>query len=225
MADNKELLILRLEGLLQSWGECSKWDFRDSGAMPTKSGIVGLIGCAMGAERGSQALSELSQAISVAVRGDRPGVKYIDYQTVTGDPLMAASGGPRVGSNTFISPRAYLQDASFTVFIEADEYWIGTIITALAYPKWSMFLGRKCCVPSRPVFQEVTDQFESIMDAVQHYPAAPRARFPMSFECEIPQPNAVSVVRPDDLIGSDRKFASRRVWRGIVERETEDVSE
>ena len=43
MAENKKLLVLCLEGVLQSWGEDAKWDIRDSSDMPTKSGIVGLI--------------------------------------------------------------------------------------------------------------------------------------------------------------------------------------
>ena len=43
MAETKQLLVLRLDGPLQSWGENAKWDFRDSSTMPTKSGIVGLL--------------------------------------------------------------------------------------------------------------------------------------------------------------------------------------
>ena len=66
MAERKNLLILRLEGALQSWGENAKWDFRDSSSMPTKSGIVGLLGCAMGLERNSEVLAELAQNIAVA---------------------------------------------------------------------------------------------------------------------------------------------------------------
>ena len=92
MAERKHLLILRLEGAMQSWGENAKWDFRDSSTMPTKSGIVGLLGCAMGEERGSQVLLELARSITVAVRADRPGAKFVDFQTVQGDPLMAATG-------------------------------------------------------------------------------------------------------------------------------------
>ena len=82
MAEKKQLLVLRLDGPLQSWGENAKWDFRDSSTMPTKSGIVGLLGCAMGVERSSPVLVELAQSITVAVRADRPGVKFVDFQTV-----------------------------------------------------------------------------------------------------------------------------------------------
>ena len=46
-----ELMMLRLEGLLQSWGESSAWDNRGTASIPTKSGIVGLLACAMGLHR------------------------------------------------------------------------------------------------------------------------------------------------------------------------------
>ena len=42
-----EILLLRLEGPLQSWGGRARWDVRDTGRIPTKSGIVGLLGCAL----------------------------------------------------------------------------------------------------------------------------------------------------------------------------------
>lgn len=44
MEEKKTLLILRLEGALQSWGDHSKWDVRDSGDFPSKSGVVGVRG-------------------------------------------------------------------------------------------------------------------------------------------------------------------------------------
>ena len=43
-----KIMLLRLEGVLQSWGERSRWDHRDTSDMPTKSALIGLLGCAMG---------------------------------------------------------------------------------------------------------------------------------------------------------------------------------
>ena len=76
MDDKKALIVLVLDGALQSWGDHSKWDDRDSGDFPTKSGVVGLIACAMGIERGSTELAELSDAIRMAVRADRPATQF-----------------------------------------------------------------------------------------------------------------------------------------------------
>lgn len=223
MAENKTFLILRLEGPLQAWGESAKWDFRDSSTMPTKSGIVGLIGCAMGAERGSEVLVELAQAITVAVRADRSGVKFVDFQTVQGDPLMAATGKPKTTGNTILSPHAYLQDASFTVFIETTDAWRERIAAALENPKWCMYLGRKNCVPSRPILPHV-EEFADMGDALEHYPAAERADASMTYEWEMPDSTAASLLRPDELVGANRRFGLRRVWRGSVKRkEVRDV--
>lgn len=224
MEERKTILVLRLEGVLQSWGENAKWDFRDSSTMPTKSGIVGLLGCAMGEERGSQVLVELAQSITVAVRADRPGVKFVDFQTVQGNPLRTADGGKR-SNNTFLSPHAYFQDACFTVFIDTTAEWQQRIVSALENPRWCMYLGRKNCVPSRPI---LADRMEAadLMEALKVYPPAERAGKTMTYECEHPDSTAASIQRPDDLIGTNRQFQLRRVWRGSVERkEEQDVSD
>ncbi|MBQ2854850.1 MAG: type I-E CRISPR-associated protein Cas5/CasD [Oscillospiraceae bacterium] len=224
MEERKTILVLRLEGPLQSWGENAKWDFRDSSTMPTKSGIVGLLGCAMGQERGSQVLVELAQSITVAIRADRPGAKFVDFQTVQGKPLKTADGGKR-SNNTILSPHAYLQDACFTVFIDTTPEWQQRIISALENPRWCMYLGRKNCVPSRPI---LADRMEAadLMEALKEYPPAERAGKTMTYECEHPDSTAASIQRPDDLIGTNRQFQLRRVWRGSVERkEEQDVSD
>lgn len=224
MEERKTILVLRLEGPQQSWGENAKWDFRDSSTMPTKSGIVGLLGCAMGQERGSQVLLELARSITVAVRADRPGVKFVDFQTVQGKPLRTADGGKR-SNNTFLSPHAYLQDACFTVFIDTTAEWQQRIVSALENPRWCMYLGRKNCVPSRPI---LADRMEAadLMEALKVYPPAERAGKTMTYECEIADSTNASLLRPDDLVGANRQFQLRRVWRGSVERkEEQDVSD
>ena len=225
MEERKTILVLRLEGPLQSWGENAKWDFRDSSTMPTKSGIVGLLGCAMGQERGSQVLVELAQSITVAIRADRPGAKFVDFQTVQGDPLMAATGKPKTTGNTILSPHAYLQDASFTVFIDTSPEWQQRIVSALENPRWCMYLGRKNCVPSRPILANRMEAAD-LMEALKEYPAAERAGKTMTYECELPVGMASSIQRPDDLIGVKRKFQKRWVWRDTVPRkEEQDVSD
>ena len=219
MAERKNLLILRLEGALQSWGENAKWDFRDSSSMPTKSGIVGLLGCAMGLERNSDVLAELAQNIVVAVRADRHGEKFVDFQTVQGDPLLAATGKPKTTGNTILSPHAYLQDACFTVFLQTSEEWQKRILAALENPKWCMYLGRKNCVPSRPVLECKDADYPTLEAALREYPTAERAEFPMVYEMEQTDGTAASLLRPDDLVGSNRQFGLRRVWRGVIQEQ------
>ena len=44
-------LFLRLEGPLQAWGDTSKFVIRRTMDAPTKSGVLGLLCCAMGLSR------------------------------------------------------------------------------------------------------------------------------------------------------------------------------
>ena len=41
-------LLLRFIGPMQSWGTTSRFDQRDTGKEPSKSGVVGLLAAAMG---------------------------------------------------------------------------------------------------------------------------------------------------------------------------------
>lgn len=223
MEEKSSFLVLRLEGALQSWGESAKWDTRDSASMPSKSGIVGLIACAMGLTRDDPTIAELGEAIQIAVRADRPGIKTVDFQTVTGDPLRTAEGKPR-GGNTIISQRTYLQDASFLAVIQTEPEWRERIVQALQHPKWALYLGRKSCVPSRPILECVDAVGDDLLDVVRSYPAADRAVFPMIYETEIPVDYAASYTRSDVRKTGNRNFERRKVWRGVI-KEAADVSD
>lgn len=217
--EDKKLLILRLDGVLQSWDATSKWDDRGTEDFPTKSGIVGLLGCALGFERGDRELAELNNATTMAVRADRPGYKCVDFQTVTGFPLRNAEGKPKKTGNTLLSKRSYLQDACFTVFLETNDLWHSRLIAALRNPKWCVYLGRKTCVPSRPILECEDPDFSSLNEALIHYPSAERAVFPMSFETEVRDDSLSSLTRPDALFSENRVFVRRRIWRGTIKEE------
>ena len=227
MADKKALIVLVLEGALQSWGDHSKWDERDSGDFPSKSGVVGLIGCAMGIERGSPELARLSDAMRIAVRAERPGTKTVDFHTVKGDPLRTAEGKRPKSASTVVSYRWYLEDACFTVFIEIDEAWRERIVSALRSPAWAVYLGRKSCVPSRPVLECVTGEYSGLADALIHYPRVARSvdGERLRYESDVPLPGAASYTRGDAISGPDRQFEQRTVYTGAVRTEVRDVSD
>ena len=90
------ILLFRLEGPLQSWGERSKGDYRDTADFPSKSGIVGLLSCALGLEREDPEIAELNRQLSVIVRADRTGELITDYHTVSTDMLLNAKGEKRI---------------------------------------------------------------------------------------------------------------------------------
>jgi CRISPR system Cascade subunit CasD len=192
----RPVLLLRLEGPLQSWGVRSRWDVRDTQPEPTKSGVVGLLGCALGYGMGDVRLEiELDQGLRFGVRTEAPGTVLQDFQTVT-DYLPTAEGtyrhsGVRTGASlsrirsdagatpsTILSPRAYLQDAAFLVALEERPTQPGLLrkcADALADPRWPLFLGRKACVPTRPVLEALTEVYAGIEDALTHHSWSHRA--------------------------------------------------
>lgn len=223
MEEKSSLLVLRLEGAMQSWGDGSKWDDRDSSSMPSKSGIVGLLACAMGMERENPEITAMSEAISVTVRADRPGKKVVDFQTVTTLPgchLQTVNGTRRSSGDTIISRRTYLQDASFLVVIASDTRWHNRIAAALKAPKWCVYLGRKNCVPSRPVLECEAPEEQDPLKLIRIYPAAERADYPMIFETDVPLFQAASYTRSDERKPGYRSFERRTVWRGIIEEDS-----
>ncbi len=147
-------LFLRLEGPLQSWGDTSKFVIRRTMDAPTKSGVLGLLCCAMGLPRqlARERLPELN-SLAMAARIDRCGTRWWDYHTVgAGIGITTAGGGLKTGAKgTLITRREYLADASFLVVLQGDSSLIHEIAMAIASPRWPVFLGRKSCPPSVPV--------------------------------------------------------------------------
>ena len=162
-----KIMLLRLEGALQSWGEHSRWDHRDSADMPTKSGVIGLLGCALGFPRGDGRLRELAESLVMAVRTDRIGIITTDFHTVQRrvGKFSNAEGKPR--GDTIITPREYMQDACYTVFLTGNDEWLSACEYALRHPVWVPSLGRRSCPPSRPLLPIMTEAYETLEDAVQ----------------------------------------------------------
>ncbi len=136
----KELIILHFEGILQSWGENSKWNKRSTSGFPTKSGIVGIISCALGLNRDDPKIEDISSRIVIGVRADRRGTIISDYQTVQGMPDLYTADGKKRNNNTLVTPREYLCDSSFTVVIDADSVLIDEIAEAFMNPIWPVYL-------------------------------------------------------------------------------------
>ena len=148
-------LLLRLAGPLQSWGYRSRFSDRDTGLEPTKSGVIGLLCCALGRDR-TESPADLA-ALRMHVRVDREGTLLRDFHTAGGGTFRGSreyfaptsSGGK--GKNPVVTERHYLQDASFLVGLEGDADLIATIESSLKDPVWPLSLGRRSCPPSEPV--------------------------------------------------------------------------
>lgn len=168
-------LLLRLAGPMQSWGTTSRFDQRDTGKEPSKSGVLGLLAAALGIDRANwNEMPEPFEPLSwltMGVRHDRSGVLKYDYQTAgqgTNDVIepdgemqkrsriILASGkhpsGEHLGDGVQ-SWRHYLADAVFLVGLEGpDRGILERAHAALQNPVWPLALGRKSYVPAEPAW-------------------------------------------------------------------------
>ena len=217
------ILILRLEGPLQSWGEHSVYYGEgDTATMPTRSGIVGLLACALGIyKEESKEIAALSDSLSLGVRADRPGKLLIDFQTTGAKILQTAEhksrGTKDTVRSTICSHKQYLEDAAFTVAITSkDESFITHLAEALQHPSWSICLGRKSCVPTRPVFDGILEG-DSILEALKAVPVIDSrpddTRTTLTVELEDDVPHGVGLFRQDVPSERSRYFYNRLVHR------------
>lgn len=159
MSSEKRFLALRLNGPLQSWGFDSQYNRRNTGLMPTKSAIAGMCCAALGLSRGSDKeqkfLISFGTVRMTAIAIPRNGVKkelpvrrLQDYHTIRN--TRRANGA--INNDCVLTQRQYLTDAAFGVILEGDAILLSEIAIALADPTWGIWLGRKTCIPSAPVF-------------------------------------------------------------------------
>ena len=159
MSSQPNTLFLRLAGPMQSWGTSSQLQLRRTDDYPSRSGVLGIVLCAMGISR-QDSREELERLVPLAmgVRVDQSGDKGWDYHT-TGAKIgiLSADGKIKITQSTGevetqLSRRQYLYDASFLVALQGPPTIIEVCAAALEDPVWPVFLGRKSCVPSEPVF-------------------------------------------------------------------------
>jgi len=180
MSNSENTLFLRLAGPMQSWGTSSRFQLRRTDACPSKSGVLGMILCAMGVHReNSPPRLEQLTSLLMGVRVDRGGTVDWDYHTAGAKiGIRSADGKIKKTASTgeyetLLSRRQYLYDASFLVSLQGDTDKIRDCACALDNPLWPVFLGRKCCVPAEPVFAGL-GAFNTVSDALSSIPWRPR---------------------------------------------------
>jgi CRISPR system Cascade subunit CasD len=212
-------LLLRLVGPMQSWGTTSRFDQRDTGKEPSKSGVIGLIAAAMGIDRENWIDLEPLTRLSMGIRHDRPGVPKRDYQTAgcaTTDTIIKADGKP--SKDGVPSQRDYLADAAFLVGLECgDRSLLERIHAALQNPVWTLALGRKSYVPSEPIRVESGLQDAPLYEVLARWPwisstrkwEKPPEQLLVSFESN----DGSGVLKMDQPLSSfsERRFGARFV--------------
>lgn len=171
-------LLLWLEAPLQAWGHDSKFGRRDTLNFPTKSGVLGLVCCALGAAgEQTELLAEfapLEQTVLAFVRNAREPLLRDFHMVGSGyddqNPWQkmlipkTSEGKPAVGGGSKMTYRYYLQDMAFAVILQVPGVLVSSIAQALQNPVWDLYLGRKNCAPTDFIYR---GQFDLAADAQQ----------------------------------------------------------
>lgn len=176
-------LLLWLEAPLQSWGYDSRYNRRDTLTFPTRSGILGLLCCAMGRggeqKKWLETMRPYGQTILSFPRCYKNSVKIqpllrdfhmvgsaYDKNDTWQDMLIPkkSDGGRPVGSGAILTHRYYIQDMAFACLLEIPDDLAGEIRIGLETPVWQIYLGRKNCIPTAPVYRGFWDSEKEAED-------------------------------------------------------------
>ncbi|MFP3940271.1 MAG: type I-E CRISPR-associated protein Cas5/CasD [Thermoanaerobaculia bacterium] len=186
----RPFLILRLDAPLMSFGGVMVDQRGVTEPHPGASMVTGLLANALGFEhREANRLQRLQDRLRLAARCDRRGTEIVDYQTVDlsqdflrqgwttrGEAVTRGGGTASVG--THIRYRHYWANAVMTVAVELkpadEEPTLDDVEEALQAPERPLFLGRKVCLPSRPVLESRVET-DSLYQALRAASLDPRA--------------------------------------------------
>ena len=226
------VLLLRLAGPLQSWGDSSAFNRRETRAEPTKSGVLGLLAAAQGRRR-EDPVDDLRD-LSLGVRVDVPGSLLRDYHTVSdyrGRPLPQAGVNAKgvqkptsPAKSTHVTQRFYLQDAVFLVAVAGPAELVEALAHAVRRPAFPLALGRRSCAPTQPISLDVHDgTAEEVLRATE-WQAGRQARKAylrstggrparVDLPCTLDDPQGDDVLNdvPLSFAPRERRFTSRRV--------------
>ena len=155
-------LALMLDAPLMSWGFASRFQRRTTALFPIRSGVLGMICAALGADKGSITEAEWLarlDAIRLTVvtiprtpNGAHQSLtirRLDDFQTVSG----TRSAENKIKSDAVLTHREYLLDAKFGVILAGPRPTLEPVGEALRNPRWGVWFGRKNCLPAAPVLR------------------------------------------------------------------------
>ncbi|QPC45449.1 type I-E CRISPR-associated protein Cas5/CasD [Kaustia mangrovi] len=194
-------LVLTLEAPLMAFGGVTVDNYGTIRDFPAASMLTGLIANALGLRREDrQAHQRLQDRLVFAARHERPAGRVADFQTAKleasdrGWTTRGAPEGRAGGAGTYLGPhlryRDYHADAALTVVLRlepADEApTLDDLADALLRPARPLFIGRKPCLPSRPLiapdpaasFIETQTVGEALETIPRHNKDALRALWP-----------------------------------------------
>lgn len=221
MLSDRSFLALRLEGPLQSWGFDSQYSRRNTGLMPTKSAIAGMCCAALGYGRGSQEERDFlapftnmhMTAIAIPRIINKQGkpvelsVRRIqDYHTVQN--TLRANGA--IKNACELTYRQYLVDAAFGVLLEGEAALLGDIASAVKDPVWGLWLGRKSCIPSTPVFAGIWMDKDKALQSLLGSEPLDSFTYQEDVACFVDGHDSLPDL-PVSFTSANRQFSPRRV--------------
>ncbi len=153
-------ILLRLAAPLQAWGSSSKFNIRTTEREPTKSGVIGIIAAALGIQRNDDPKKLIPLAeMRFGVRVEREGKLMKDFHMV-----REIKEGKLKDSH--VTTRYYLSDAVFLAAFESDDReLLKQIRDAVLNPVYPMFLGRRSCPVTLPVYLNISEK--GLLDALK----------------------------------------------------------
>jgi CRISPR system Cascade subunit CasD len=163
-----------LQAPLIAYGDEAVDRKRPTDLMPGKSMLTGLLGNAIGYRRQDAAeLESLQRRMRHAARTERigPSRNIRDFHTAqlaADDRAWTTYGVPesRAGNSaTYEAPEIrevyYLTESRSVVALALEETEQGPtlkeVADAVQNPARPLFIGRKCCLPERPIFEAIVD--------------------------------------------------------------------
>jgi CRISPR system Cascade subunit CasD len=206
----QSFLILKLAGVMQSWGNHTYEDYRPSLGFPSRSGLLGLLGACLGLRRDDKnSQLALAQSVCFAVRVDNqpfPLIKLTDFHTV----CNARKVGGKVSDYPVVSRREYLCDAAFTIAVGGTPgapLPLTELAQAVQRPVFTPFLGRRSCPLLRPLFEAIVEAADSLT-ALSLIEPQGGVIYSQEGASSLPQLR----LRDEPIIIRPRQFACRRVY-------------
>ena len=180
-------LLLNLESPLMAFGGEAIDNYGVIRSFPAASMLTGLFANALGWRRIERERHQrLQYRLVFAARIDREpasGVRLRDFQTAQlskDDKGWTTRGQPEGragGASTYDAPhlryRDYFADMRISVAVrlepEDESPTLGELVGALCEPARPLFIGRKPCLPSAPLFADFIDA-ETTLDALLNHP-------------------------------------------------------
>lgn len=162
-------LKLTLSGVTQYFSDTDSIALRttyNTSLYPTKRAIVGMIASALGYERKDPRSAELYKKLDLKYSIVNEPVILNDFQTIK--PLRCQQNymnkfnkrnkfqtvDGAYQNKQLIKKIQYLQEAEYEVYVGGSDELLEEIYNAIRNPEYSLFIGKRSCIPNKPIVTE-----------------------------------------------------------------------